>query len=121
MIEKDDRFRAKTSLDVAVQQPEQLNTLSPQLASDLNRSFAHESIMVTGDSRAVLRVGYLGGGREKFVDRMDKLFGEGSWTIGYIVEGKPITRDDALILYQKSYTNFLKANPEFTERLLREA
>ena len=79
------------------------------------------STALTREYRAVLRVGYLGAGREKFVDRMNKLFGEGSWTIGYVVEGKPITREDALGLYQKSYTNFLQANPEFTERLLREA
>lgn len=77
--------------------------------------------MITGGYRAVLRVGYLGAGRDKFVGRMDKLFGADNWTIGYLVDGKPISRDEALALYQKSYTNFLKSNPEFTERLLKEA
>jgi hypothetical protein len=82
---------------------------------------SHEQMMLTKDFHMVKQVGYLGGAREKFVQRMDKLFGAGNWTLGYILNGKPISRDEALNLYQQSYTQFLKANPEFTARMLKNA
>lgn len=83
--------------------------------------FAHESITLSPDHIAVARVGYLGGKREQFVQRMNKLYGEGNWTIGYMAEGKALDREQALELYQKSYEAFFRANPEYTQRMLREA
>ena len=73
------------------------------------------------DHCPVLRVTYLGGKREQFVARMDKLFGDGNWTIGYITGDKKLSRDEALSLYERSYVEFFKSNPEYTKRLLQEA
>lgn len=83
--------------------------------------FAHENITLSSDHIPVDRVGYLGGKREQFVQRMNKLYGEGNWTLGYIADGKPLDRDQALELYQKSYEAFFRANPDYTQRMLREA
>lgn len=84
-------------------------------------AFAHEKVELTMDHCPVQRVTYLGGKREQFVARMDKLFGDGNWTIGYIAGDKKLSRDEALSLYERSYVEFLKSNPEYTKRLLQEA
>lgn len=83
--------------------------------------FAHENITLSPEHVLVCRVGYLGGGRDRFVKRMNKVFGEGNWTLGYMSEGRALDRDQALELYQKSYEAFFKNNPEYTQRMLREA
>lgn len=83
--------------------------------------FAHEHIALSADHVPVDRIGYLGGKREQFVQRMNKLYGEGNWTLGYIADGKPLDRDQALELYQKSYEAYFRANPDYTQRMLREA
>ena len=83
--------------------------------------FAHENITLSSEHVPVDRIGYLGGKREQFVQRMNKLYGEGNWTLGYIAEGKALDRDQALELYQKSYEAFFRANPDYTQKMLREA
>ncbi len=83
--------------------------------------FAHERLLLTMDYCPVQRVTYLGGKREQFVARMDKLFGDGNWTIGYIAGDKILSRDEALNLYERSYIEYFKNNPQYTERLVREA
>ena len=83
--------------------------------------FEHENITLSSEHVPVDRIGYLGGKREQFVQRMNKLYGEGNWTLGYIAEGKALDRDQALELYQKSYEAFFRANPDYTQRMLREA
>lgn len=87
----------------------------------VRKEFAHENISMSPDFLPIKRIGYLGGKREHFVQRMDKLYGEGNWTLGYIADGKTLTRDMALELYQKSYEAFFRVNPDFTQKLLREA
>lgn len=62
-----------------------------------------------------------GGKRAEGVARLDERYGGGNWTIGYILDGRVLSRDDALKLYEQSYENFLRANPAITERLIREA
>ena len=94
---------------------------SEELELPPRHEFAHEKVQLSMDCCPVQRVTYLGGKREQFVARMDKLFGDGNWTIGYIAGGKMLSRDEALNLYERSYVEYFKSNPEFTQRLVREA
>lgn len=118
------------------QTPNILQTTSEQLKGRLDSSltgaagelglpprheFAHERVQLSMDFCPVQRVTYLGGKREQFVARMDKLLGDGNWTIGYVAGGKMLSRDEALNLYEHSYVEYFKKNPEFTQRLVREA
>ena len=88
---------------------------------EMRTGFAHEHVILSNDHMPVSRIGYLGGNRDQFVGDMNKLYGAGNWTIGYLIDDKPVSRDGALELYQKSYEAFFKANPEYTAKMLREA
>jgi len=84
-------------------------------------AFGHENIPLTKDFVLADRASYLGGNRTSAVQKLDEKFGSGNWTIGYILDGKAISRDEALQLYERSYEAFLRDNPAITERLVREA
>ena len=89
--------------------------------SHVRAEFLHEQGRLSDDHVIVQRVGYLGSKRGEFVERMNKLYGEGAWTIGYVLDGKALTRDAALELYERSYEIFLRNNPSITHRLVNEA
>jgi hypothetical protein len=79
------------------------------------------NIPLTQDFALAERASYLGGKRATTVGQLDEKFGRGNWTIGYILDGKAISRDEALQLYERSYEAFLRSNPAITNRLITEA
>jgi hypothetical protein len=89
--------------------------------SQVPSEFLHEKGRLTDDHVIIERVGYLGSKRGEFVERMDNIYGVDGWTIGYVLDGKALSRDEALQLYEKSYETFLKNNPSITHRLVHEA
>lgn len=84
-------------------------------------NFSHQSMPLAEDFVVAGRASYLGGKRAEAVSNLDERFGPGNWTIGYILDGKVISRDQALQLYEQSYETFLRNNPAIRERLIREA
>lgn len=93
----------------------------PHPMSHVRSEFLHEKNRLSEDHVIVDRVGYVGSKRGEFVDRLNKLYGADGWTIGYVLDGKALSRDEALVLYEKSYEIFLKNNPSITNRLVNEA
>jgi hypothetical protein len=83
--------------------------------------YHHERMTLSQDHIPVMRVGYLGAGRQDFVERMNRMFGPDNWTIGYVINGQTVDRDDALKLYQASYEEFFRKHPEYGESLARRA
>ena len=65
-------------------------------------NYHHERMTLTQEHIPVMRVGYLGAGRQDFVDRMNKMFGSDNWTLGYVINGQPVDRQEAFKLYQAS-------------------
>jgi hypothetical protein len=93
----------------------------PHQMSQIRSEFLHERGRLTDDHVIIERVGYLGSKRGEFVERMNNIYGVDGWTIGYVLDGKALSRDEALQLYERSYEIFLKNNPSITHRLVHEA
>lgn len=70
---------------------------------------------------AIARMGQIGRAKDKFIAGMNRLFGEGNWTIGYSYGNSMISRDSALQLYEDSYVKFFQENREVLNKLVKEA
>lgn len=74
------------------------------------------------DGWAILgRPGYAG--RKKTLRRteLEVKFGEGNWKIAHLVEGRLLSRDEALVFFEEGYYQFFKKNPEILDWLLLTA
>ena len=70
---------------------------------------------------AIARMGQIGRAKDKFIAGMNRLFGEGNWTIGYSYGNSMISRDSALQLYEDSYVKFFQENRDVLNKLVKEA
>jgi len=68
--------------------------------------------------RVIERPGYFGKSRAEIYERYDKRFGNGMWKIAWKWGRKTIQRPDALLIYQRAYTEFLKSNQEILKWLI---
>lgn len=69
----------------------------------------------------IARMGQIGRAKDKFIAGMNRLFGEGNWTIGYSYGNSMISRDSALQLYEDSYVKFFQENRDVLNKLVKEA
>lgn len=65
----------------------------------------------------VERPGYLGTNRDEIHARWNERFGQGNWRIAWQWGERIIERPDALQVYQRGYTEFLRTNPDLLEWL----
>ena len=70
---------------------------------------------------AIARMGQIGRAKDKFIAGMNRIFGEGNWTIGYSYGSSMISRDSALQLYEDSYVKFFQENRDVLNKLVKEA
>jgi hypothetical protein len=70
---------------------------------------------------AIARMGQIGRAKDKFIAGMNRIFGEGNWTIGYNYGTSMISRDSALQLYEDSYVKFFQENRDVLNKLVKEA
>lgn len=68
---------------------------------------------------AVDRPGYFGTSRNEIHAGYDVKFGEGNWRISWQWGDRIIQRTDALLIYQRSYTEFLKSSSDILNWLLQ--
>src|SRR3989344_4792630 len=64
------------------------------------------------------RPGYFGTSRNEIHARYNLRFGKGNWRIDWQWGDQVIQRPEALLIYQRGYTEFLKSSPEILEWLL---
>lgn len=70
------------------------------------------------------RIGRAGGLKQRNAKQQewDKKYGEGSWCIGYVLDGEFISQEDALeSIYYKSYEAHFQKHPEDLKELLQTA
>lgn len=70
------------------------------------------------------RLGRAGGVKERMARqrKWDRRYGEGMWTIGYLLDGRFIEQSEAIeSVYNASYAAHFEAHPEDLEALLRTA
>src|SRR5689334_7720010 len=70
------------------------------------------------------RIGRAGGikQRETRQREWDSIYGEGMWTIGYLIDGDFISQEDALeTIYYQSYEDHFKQHPADLEELIHTA
>ena len=67
------------------------------------------------------RIGQIGRAKDAFVSNMNETFGLDNWAIAYRLQGSLISREQALVLYEESYFQFLQNQPELLDRLLSTA
>lgn len=70
---------------------------------------------------AIARMGQIGRAKDKFIAGMNRIFGEGNWTIGYRYGSSMISREAALQLYEDSYVKFFQENRDVLNKLVKEA
>ena len=70
---------------------------------------------------AIARMSHIGRAKDAFIGGMNRLFGEGNWTIGYSFGKTMIERDAALQLYEDSYVKFFQENKDVLQKLIKEA
>lgn len=70
------------------------------------------------------RIGRAGGVKERTARQREwnKKYGDGSWAIGYVIDGDFILQEDALeTIYYKSYEEHFASHPEDLEELIQLA
>lgn len=74
------------------------------------------------DEWAILgRPGYAGKNKKKRRNELQKKFGKDNWKIAHLVEGKLLSREEALFHFEESYYVFFEKNPEILEWLIYTA
>ncbi|HUT82233.1 MAG TPA: peptidyl-tRNA hydrolase [Candidatus Bathyarchaeia archaeon] len=74
------------------------------------------------DEWAILgRPGYAGKKKRLRRSELATKFGENNWTIFHLVDGKLLSREDALTHFEKSYLKYFSENPETLEWLINYA
>ncbi len=74
------------------------------------------------DGWAILgRLGYAG--RKKTLRRteLENKFGKDNWIIAHLVDGKLLSREEALVYFEEGYFQFFKKNPELLDWLILTA
>lgn len=77
--------------------------------------------MSPGNFSVINRVGRIGRSRLKMIDRNNALYGEGNWSFAFIYQGRLITQQEALQLYEDSYSRKLAVSPDLVRRMVFEA
>ncbi len=70
------------------------------------------------------KVGRAGGVKQRTARQRewDRKYGEGSWAVGYVIDGAFVLQEDALeSVYHRSYEEHFAAHPEDLEELIRLA
>jgi hypothetical protein len=63
-------------------------------------------------NEGVVRPGFLGRQRPEFTERMDRLFGEGKWSMQHLIRGRLVPHQTALRFYEDAYVQYFKQNPD---------
>ena len=80
------------------------------------------NIQTVIDGWAILgRPGYAGKKKRIRREELANKFGKNNWKIGHLVNGKLLSRDDALVYFEDSYCHLFKKNPELLDWLLLTA
>jgi hypothetical protein len=66
------------------------------------------------------RIGYFGNMKSRIDDFLTGLHGK-AWRVTHLVDGKPISEEESLRLYEDSYVNFLKNNSKVLDWLVNHA
>jgi hypothetical protein len=70
------------------------------------------------------RIGRAGGLRQRTARQRewDRRYGEGNWQVGYVIDGRFVTQEEALeSVYYRSYEEHFAAHPADLEELIRRA
>jgi hypothetical protein len=70
------------------------------------------------------RIGRAGSPKQRLARQRawDRTYGEGTWTIGYVIDGEFLTQEDALeSVYYRSYEQHFAEHPDDLEELIRTA
>lgn len=74
-----------------------------------------------GKEEVVDRPGFIGSRWKQLEERWNRQFGSGAWRLAYEVEGRIISRSEALKLYEDAYVEWFRAHPEKLEWLVTTA
>jgi PTH2 family peptidyl-tRNA hydrolase len=80
-----------------------------------------ETFKIIDDWIILGRPGYAGKKKKLRRKELQEKFGEGNWTFTHLVNDKLHSREEALELYETSYYQFFKNNPEILEWLVTYA
>jgi hypothetical protein len=70
------------------------------------------------------RIGRAGGVKQRMARQRewDEKYGDGNWTVGYVIDGNFVLQEDALeSIYNRSYEEHFAAHPEDLEELIHLA
>jgi hypothetical protein len=73
------------------------------------------------ENRGVFRPGFFGADKPAIITKLNAWFGENNWQLGYLIEGKIVSREEVLRLYEDAYVEYFKANLNDLAWLLSEA
>ena len=81
-----------------------------------------KNIQTIIDGWAILgRPGYAGKRKQLRRAEIERKFGKGNWKITHLIDGKLLSREEALAYFEDSYFHFFKKNPEILDWLLLSA
>jgi len=73
------------------------------------------------ENQGVFRPGFFGADKPAIITKLNAWFGENNWQLGYLIEGKIVSREEVLRLYEDAYVEYFKANLNDLAWLLSEA